>query len=158
MVVRNRSSAARPVRAAQVHMLHPNLDLDEETLTCMTSNAVNHPISNAYYDDKIEEYYAISGVALHHILIATQSSCVVCGSLSKPEACKMKTVILYSSLTQEPRSGTVMPTRCTNRTCRLGETMDGILFLQRQVMVDCLNRLMIDTLCHTGFLLLALLF
>ena len=122
--IRNRLPKNTPVKFRRkhmkgfLHMLHPNLDLDEETLTCMTSNAVDHPISNAYYDDKIEEYYAISGVALHHILIATQSSCVVCGSLSKPEACKMKTVIVYSSLTQEPRSGTVMPTRCTKRTCR----------------------------------------
>ena len=57
MVVRNRSSAARPVRAAQVHMLHPNLDLDEEILNCMRSNVVENPISEAYYDDKIEEYY-----------------------------------------------------------------------------------------------------
>ena len=60
-----------------LHMLHPNLDLDEETITCMMSNAVEHPISDAYYDDKIEEYYTTSGVSLHHILIATQTCCVV---------------------------------------------------------------------------------
>ena len=99
-------------------MLHPNLDLDEETITCMMSNAVDHPISDAYYDDKIEEYYTISGVSLHHILIATQTCCVICGSLSKTDASKLKTVIVYSCLSQEPRSGTIMPTRCTKRTCR----------------------------------------
>ena len=122
--IRNRLPENTPVKFRRkhmkgfLHMLHPNFDLDEETLTCMSSNAVEHPISDAYYDDKIEEYYAISGVSLHHILIATQTCCVVCGSLSKPDACKMKTVIVYSCLTQEPRSGTVMPTRCTNSTCR----------------------------------------
>ena len=113
--IRNRLPENTPVKFRRKHMkgflhiLHPNLDLDEETLTCMMSNAVEHPISDAYYDDKIEEYYTISGVSLHHILIATQTCCAVCGSLSKPDASKMKTVIVYSCLTQEPRSGTIMP-------------------------------------------------
>ena len=71
--IRNRFPENTPVKFRRkhmkgfLHMLHPNLDLDEETISCMMSNAVKHPISDAYYDDKIEEYYAISGVSLHHI-------------------------------------------------------------------------------------------
>ena len=101
-----------------LHMLHSELDLDEDTLTRMRTNSPQFPINVAYYEEKIEEYYVKCGVSLHHILIATQTNCVVCGSLSKPEPSKMKTVYVYTSLNKDPQSGTVMPTRCTKTTCR----------------------------------------
>ena len=122
--IRNRMPENTPVRFRRTHtkgflnMLHPNLDIDDDMVTRMTSSSSQHPIDDAYYYDKIEEYFVTSGVSLHHILIATQSNCGVCGSISKPEASKMKTVTVYTSLKQEPRSGTVMPTRCTRKTCR----------------------------------------
>ena len=51
--IRNRLPENTPVKFRRkhmkgfLHMLHPNFDLDEETLTCMSSNAVEHPISDA---------------------------------------------------------------------------------------------------------------
>ena len=122
--IRNRMPENTPVKfrcthtKGFLHLLHPNLDIDDETLTVMTASSSQHPIDDAYYHDKIEEYFVISGVSLHHILVATQTKCAVCGSRSKPDVSKMKTVTVYSSLNQEPRHGTVIPTRCTKSTCR----------------------------------------
>ena len=96
--IRNRMPENTPVNfrcshtKGFLHLLHPNLDIDDETLTVMTASSSQHPIDDAYYYDKIEEYFVISGVSLHHILVATQTKCAVCGSRSKPEASKMKTV------------------------------------------------------------------
>ena len=122
--IRNRIPENTPVNFRHVHtkgflhMLHPKFDFNEDTLTCMRTNSPDLPINHAYYKEKVEEYYIMSGVSSHHILIATQTNCVICGSVSKPEPSKMKTITVYVSLRKEPESGTVMATRCTRRGCR----------------------------------------
>ena len=99
-------------------MLHPKVDFNDDTLTCMRTNSPDLAINHAYYKEKVEDYYVMPGVSLHHILIATQTKCVICGSISKPEPSKIKTITVYVSLGKEPERGTVMPTRCTRRGCR----------------------------------------
>ena len=105
--IRNRIPENTPAKFRHVHtkgflqMLHPKLDFKEDTLTCMRANSSDLPINHAYYKEKVEEYYIISGVSLHHILIATQTKCVICGSLLKPEPSKMKTITVYVSPRKE---------------------------------------------------------
>ena len=72
-------------------MLHPKVDCNDDTLTRMRTNSPDLPINHAYYKEKVEEYYIMSGVLLHHILIATQTNSVICASVSKPEPSQIKT-------------------------------------------------------------------
>jgi len=37
---------------------------------------------------------------------------------SKPEACRSHSIFVYSSIEEEPRYSTIMPSRCTNGCCR----------------------------------------
>ena len=79
--IRNRMPENTPVKfrcthtKGFLHLLHPNLDIDDDMVTRMTSSSSQQPIDDAYYHDKIEEYFVISGVSLHHILIATKFLC-----------------------------------------------------------------------------------
>ena len=79
--VQNRIPENTPVNFRHVHtkgflnMLHPKFDFNEDTLTCMRTNSPDLPINHAYYKEKVEEYYIMSGVSSHHILVATQTLC-----------------------------------------------------------------------------------
>ena len=122
--VRNRMPKITPAGFRRKHtkgfleMLHPNATLDDDTLRSMETRSSDVVILSAYYDEKVALYYAKSGVSLHHLLIATQSHCVVCEYPSKPEVSRCYTLLVYASLGEEPRAGTMMPTRCTNKLCR----------------------------------------
>ena len=89
--IRNRIPENTPVNFRRVHtkgflhMLHPKVDFNDDTLTCMRTNSPDLAINHAYYKEKVEEYYIMSGVSLHQILIATQTNCVICGWVSEPE-------------------------------------------------------------------------
>ena len=81
-------------------LLHPRVDFNDfndDTLTCMRTNSPDLAINHAYYKENVEEYYIKSGGLLHHILIATETNCVICGSVSKPEPSKIKTIKLLST-------------------------------------------------------------
>ena len=73
--IRNRMPENTPVKfrcthtKGFLHLLHPNLDIDDETLTAMTASSSQHSIDDAHYHDKIEEYFVISGVSLGRPLL-----------------------------------------------------------------------------------------
>ena len=102
--VRNRMPKITPAGFRRKHtkgfleMLHPNATLDDDTLRSMETSSSDVVILSAYYDEKVELYYAKSGVSLHHLLIATQTHCVVCQYPSKPEVsrCYMCFVLFCS--------------------------------------------------------------
>ena len=79
-------------------MMHPKFNFSEDTLTRMRTNSPETPIHHSRYEEKLKEYHLISGASLHHILIPTQTNCVICGSVLNPEPSKMKTVTVYVSL------------------------------------------------------------
>ena len=100
-----------------LQLLHPTALLSDDVLFGMEIESSKTPIWSEQYAEKLELYYANSGVALHHILISPQETCTVCGSFSKPETLRSRTILVYSSLGVEPCHGTIMPSRCTNRKC-----------------------------------------
>ena len=86
-----------------LHMLHPELVLSDDDVDCMHRSSGVVFIEKASYKTRLDQYYAESGVSLHHVLIATQDICVKCGSTSK-YTCDLHAVRIY--------------TRCTNSNCR----------------------------------------
>ena len=100
-----------------LQLLHPAALLSDDVLFCMEMESSKTPICSEQYAEKLELYYAASGVALHHLLIAPQETCTVCGFSSKPEAQRSRTILVYSALGAEPCHGTIMPSRCANRKC-----------------------------------------
>ena len=103
---------------AFLEQLHPNVCFDDETFAWLECTSSNVEIPQVCYKQSLDLYYANSGVSLHHILIATQTVCVKCGSLSKPSSCNLNTVLVYTSIADEPGPGSVIPSRCSNKRCR----------------------------------------
>ena len=100
-----------------LQLFHPTALLSNDVLLCMEMTTSKTPIWSTQYAEKLELYYKASGVALHHLLIPSQETCAVCGSPSKPETKRSRTILVYSSLGVDPCHGTIMPSRCANRKC-----------------------------------------
>ena len=101
-----------------LQMLHPDIDVSDEDIKCMNNTSVATVFEKAFYKKNLDQYYEKSGVALHHVLIATQTICVKCGCTSKPSPCDLNNILVYTSLGHEPNPGSVIPSRCTSRNCR----------------------------------------
>ena len=92
--------------------------LDHEVLLRMEKESSATRIYSEEFKKRIDLYYTNSGVSLHHLIIATQTKCAVCGYHSKPVAHRARSILVYSSLGKEPLLGTVIPSRCTSKKCR----------------------------------------
>ena len=122
--IRNRLPENTPSRFRTKHtmaflrLLHPKLVIDDIILSSMDLSSSQVTINDSYYDDKIDHYYNVSGVSLHHLLIPPNHSCAVCGSPSKPVASSIRSILVYASLNKEPKLGSIMRTRCVSKLCR----------------------------------------
>lgn len=122
--IRNRMPENTPSRFRSKHtkgflqFLHSNVLIDDEAIQGMECRSSDVVIMSSFYNEKIDRYYALSGVSLHHLLIATQQICVECGSVSKPDVNRSKSILVYTSLLEEPQVGTIMPSRCVSKKCR----------------------------------------
>ena len=101
-----------------LQMLHPHISINDDDIKCMRLTISPIFFDKSSYKKKVDQYYAKSGFSLHHVLIATQTICVNCGFNSKPSPCDLHTILIYTSLGEEPSQGSVIPSRCTNTNCR----------------------------------------
>ena len=101
-----------------LELFHPNTLLSKDVLLRMEKDASTTRIWSEQYKEKLDQYSAASGVALHHIIIATQETCTVCGCCSKPDATRSRSILVYTSLGEEPCQGIIIPSRCIKSKCR----------------------------------------
>ena len=88
-----------------LQFLHPTMTLDHELLESMQKNSVESDIASGSFKQKLERYYSVSGVPLHHILIGSQKTCVVCGARAMPYASRVSSILVYTSLSEDAEMG-----------------------------------------------------
>ena len=95
-----------------LELLHPLYSFSSGVLHDLNENRTNVKTESKYYQEKLDLYYSVCKVALHHILIAPQKVCVLCGSISKPVLSAVRNIVVYVSLTKEPQPGSLISSRC----------------------------------------------
>ena len=121
--IRNYLPGPTPAKFRRKHtkqflsLFHPDVSLTDDDLNCMKRMSSDVVVASGDFKKKLDLYYADSGVSLHHVLIAPQKICAKYGSPSKPAVSKLNAIVVYTSLSEEPGPGSVIPSRCTKKDC-----------------------------------------